>query len=72
LPAIWLPDLYQNWTFTSEQMMIYQDTPRIVRRFLYFAILPGSGNHSALTIQGLAKQPPYHQTLRAKNLFLFF
>jgi len=30
LPAIWQPDLYQNWTFTSEQMMIYQDTPRFV------------------------------------------
>ena len=30
LPAIWLPDLYQNWTCTSEQMMIYQDTPRFV------------------------------------------
>ena len=30
LPAIWQPDLYQNWTFTSEQTMIYQDTPRFV------------------------------------------
>jgi len=28
LPAIWQPDLYRNWTFTSEQTMIYQDTPR--------------------------------------------
>jgi len=27
LPAIWRPDPYQNWTFTSEQTMIYQDTP---------------------------------------------
>ena len=35
LPArcAWQPDLYQNWTFTSEQMMIYQDTPRFVGRF---------------------------------------
>ena len=30
-PAIWRPDPYQNWTFTSEQTMIYQDTPRDVR-----------------------------------------
>jgi len=27
------PDSYQDWTFTSEQTMIYQDTPRFVRRF---------------------------------------
>ncbi|MCJ7431733.1 hypothetical protein MUO83_11070, partial [Candidatus Bathyarchaeota archaeon] len=32
LPAIWRPDPYQYWTFTSKQTMIYQDTPRIVRR----------------------------------------
>ena len=38
LPAIWLPDLYQNWTFTSEQMMIYQDTPRFVGRRFDFRI----------------------------------
>jgi hypothetical protein len=31
--AIWLPDLYQNWTCTSKQTMIYQDTPRFVGRF---------------------------------------
>jgi hypothetical protein len=32
----WLPDLYQNWTrfATSEQTMIYQDTPRFVGQFL--------------------------------------
>ena len=33
LPAIWRPDPYQNWTFTCEQTMIYQDTPRFVGRF---------------------------------------
>jgi hypothetical protein len=32
LPAIRRPDTYRNWTFTSEQMMIYQDTPRFVWR----------------------------------------
>ncbi|MEW6712964.1 MAG: hypothetical protein AB1403_24305, partial [Candidatus Riflebacteria bacterium] len=31
-PAIWRPDPYQSWTFTSKQTMIYQDTPRFVRR----------------------------------------
>ena len=31
LPAIWWLDPNQNWTFTSEQTMIYQDTPRFVR-----------------------------------------
>jgi len=28
----WQPDLYQNWTFTSKQTMIYQDAPRFVGR----------------------------------------
>jgi hypothetical protein len=32
LPAIRRPDPYQNWTFTSKQTMIYQDTPRRVGR----------------------------------------
>jgi len=36
LPAIWQPDLYQNWTFTSKQTMIYQDTPRCVGRLFSF------------------------------------
>jgi len=30
LPATWPPDRYQDWTFTSEQTMTYQDTPRFV------------------------------------------
>jgi hypothetical protein len=30
LPATWRPDPYQDWTFTSKQTMIYQDTPRFV------------------------------------------
>jgi hypothetical protein len=34
LPAIRRPDTYRNWTFTSEQTMIYQDTPRFVSRVL--------------------------------------
>ncbi len=29
LPAIWLPDLYQNWTSTSDKTMIYQDAPTL-------------------------------------------
>ena len=31
LPATWWPDPYQDWTFTSKQTMIYQDTPRNFR-----------------------------------------
>jgi hypothetical protein len=27
------PDLSQNWTFTSEQTMTFQDTPRCVGQF---------------------------------------
>jgi len=38
LPAIWQPDLYQNWTFTSKQTMIYQDTPRFVRRLVGYSV----------------------------------
>ena len=34
LPAIRRPDTYRNWTSTSEQTMIYQDTPRFVRQLL--------------------------------------
>ena len=30
------PDLSQNWTFTSEQTMTFQDTPRCVRQALDF------------------------------------
>ncbi|MHB0988365.1 MAG: hypothetical protein ACYC3P_06860 [Bellilinea sp.] len=32
MPATWLPDPYQDWTFTSKQTMAFQDTPRFVRR----------------------------------------
>ena len=42
LPASWSPDLYQNWTFTSEQTMTFQDTPRCVRRG-YFEITTPPG-----------------------------
>ena len=31
LPATWPPDRYQDWTFTSEQMMTFQDTRAGVR-----------------------------------------
>ena len=31
LPATWPPVRYQDWTSTSKQTMIYQDTPRFVR-----------------------------------------
>jgi hypothetical protein len=36
LPAIRRPDTYRNWTFTSEQTMTFQDTPRCVRRLLFY------------------------------------
>jgi len=31
----WLPDLYQNWTSTSEQTMIYQDAPTLCWAAVY-------------------------------------
>jgi hypothetical protein len=34
LPAIRRPDTYRNWTFTSEQTMAFQDTPRFVGQLL--------------------------------------
>jgi hypothetical protein len=34
LPATWPPDRYQDWTFTSEQMMTFQDTRTVVGQFL--------------------------------------
>ena len=39
-PAIWRPDPYQNWTFTSEQTMIYQDTPTLCSAAFYLITAP--------------------------------
>jgi hypothetical protein len=40
LPATGRPDPYQDWTFTSEQTMTFQDTPHFVGRLSKF-----TGNH---------------------------
>ena len=43
LPATWPPDRYQDWTFTSEQMMTFQDTRAGVRQLISLLLKLDSG-----------------------------
>jgi len=57
----WLPDLYQNWTSTSEQTMIYQDAPTLC----WHAFVGEDVFHSTATLCCRIYALPYHHILNS-------